>query len=65
MTAVTFNQLVGLIIGVGGLSATWWMNVMRNRREAERRKEERDEHELRMRQIIYTPERRTRSEDEL
>lgn len=48
VTALSFDQLLGLTIGLGGLSATWWLALMRNRREAQRQLMAEEEHEMRM-----------------
>ena len=47
-TAMSFDQLLGLAIGLGGVSATWWLAIMRNRREARRLSMAVEEHEMRV-----------------
>lgn len=47
-TALSFDQILGLAIGLGGLSATWWLTIMRNRREAQRLAMVEEEHRVRM-----------------
>lgn len=47
-TALTVEQALGIGIAVAGMAATWWLAIMRNRREFDRQQMEREEHEARM-----------------
>ena len=48
LTALSFDQVLGLLVGICGMSATWWLSVMRNRREAQRLAMAQEEHAMRM-----------------
>lgn len=48
LTALSFDQVLGLLVGICGMSATWWLTIMRNRREAQRLAMVEEEHRMRM-----------------
>jgi hypothetical protein len=45
---MSLQALLGILIGIGGLAATWWLSIKRNEREAQRRVEEAEEHALKV-----------------
>lgn len=64
MTVANLQAAVGIVIGLGGFAATWWLARNRNRREQQQRDEDHAEHLLRMEQIRRNPDRRARVRQE-